>query len=89
MPVLLQELLLAFRLVRTGLLRSLEVLPKSLLFWQRPSPLDFLPLDFSPDLFLLVALDTSEFTKPPRFEFALRVKSVRVVNIWDFFLLLL
>lgn len=88
-PVFLQELLLAFRLLITGTFGVLQIFFESLFLGQRTSSLNLLPFDFSLSFSLLVALNTRQLPYPPCLEFAFGVKIIGIVNIWNFSFLLL
>ena len=59
-PVFLQELLLALRLLIASAFGIFHILFQSLFLGQRPSSFDLFPLQFSLNLGLLVALDTPQ-----------------------------
>ena len=88
-PVLLQELLLAFGLrgARGGRVR--EVLGEALRFGEGAPPRDFGGGELAREGEFFVALDPGELAQPPGVELGGRVEPVRVVHVGDlgFFLL--
>lgn len=60
--VLLQELLLSFRLLVSRLVGSFEILLETLFFWHSSSTFDLLLLQLTLDLHLLIAFDATEFS---------------------------
>lgn len=88
-PVLLQELLLPFRLLLPALLRMLQILLQPLFLGQRSPSLDLFALEFACEGSLLVTLDTCKLAQSPCLELASGVKPVGVIDVRDLSLLLL
>lgn len=88
-PVFLQDLLLAFRLLITGTFGILWIFFESLFLGQCMSSLNLLLFDFSLSFGLLVTLNTRQLSYPPCPEFALGAKTTGAVNVWNFSFLLL
>ena len=88
-PVFLKEPLLTFWLLFARFLRLFQILFESLFFRQSSSALNLFSLLLHANLFLLFLFNAAEFPHPPGLEFSLRIQTIRVINIWDSFLLLL
>lgn len=83
-PVFLQELLLAFRLLVTSAFGILHIFFESLFLGQRASSLDLLSLNFPLSFSLFVTLNTRQLPYPPRLEFGFGVKIIGIVNVRNF-----